>query len=67
MTDAGHHDDRDAGSESSDLEEEMARDYECYPDSDDNNVRRGIHNQSNMTGGRMAGLSISAYSVNSPN
>ena len=32
---------RNEGSDSSDLEEEMARDYECYPDSDDDNIRRG--------------------------
>ena len=34
---------RDDDSDFSDLEEEMARDYECFPESDDNNVRTDRH------------------------
>ena len=33
---------RDDDSDFSDLEEEMARDFECFPEEDDNNVRRGL-------------------------
>ena len=37
----GHDEMRDDDSDFSDLSEEMHRDYECFPDSDDDNARRG--------------------------
>ena len=43
---------RDDDSDFSDLSEEMHRDYECFPDSDDDDVRRGksvqLRNNSNF-------------------
>ena len=51
------------GSDSSDLEEEMARDYECYPESDDDEIRRGNYGGASLSAhGRTAALS--SYSVN---
>ena len=54
---------RDEDSDSSDLEEEMARDYECFPDSDDDDVRRGNFDRLETTAG-VRSAAVSSYSVN---
>ena len=62
-SDEQHFELRNEDSDSSDLEEEMARDYECFPDSDDDDVRRGNFDRLETTGG-VRSVAVSSYSVN---